>query len=500
MKRIFILAFLVFTVFQSYSQATWSGGTNKLFTNSATKVGIRNTDPAQELDVTGNVNVTRSQLIGKQLSFGTTGDNIGIFYAPATSGYPPTLYFRGTNGEGGPRDAFPSGEPTSGDPIPNLSCVGADFQYSFGGAVTIKGPGSHTGNLMLNHDGTDGIIETQGTGLGSSTHPGDLFINRSCNRNVFMFSNGTTFNPGFNKVFSIAGFLNVTQNVQIGGGVSSTNFSQLGAQVYVDAGVNSTGIKVKHAYNATGGAGIMTTESFDSDLGLAVYKAGTTDAERFTVQGDGKTTVSASNSDAFIIKNASATPIVSCKIANNGQTFLGQNVQTNTGAMLTVGQNSKTSLALSLTDNTNSTNKDFFNVYGNGYTEIKVYSPSAMPIPNYSGVTGPRVLTIRDFLNNKDLFVVRADGKVYAREIEINLATNFPDYVFSKNYSLKSIVDLAKFIDKNHHLPGFEKGEFYEKNGINVNDMIILQQEKIEELTLYIIQQEKRLLALEQKK
>ncbi len=99
--------------------------------------------------------------------------------------------------------------------------------------------------------------------------------------------------------------------------------------------------------------------------------------------------------------------------------------------------------------------------------------------------------------NNKDLFTVRADGKVYAREVEINLSTNFPDYVFAKDYALKSIAEVSGYIDQHQHLPGFEKGEFYEKNGINVNDMFTKQQEKIEEQMLYIIQLEKRLQGLD---
>jgi hypothetical protein len=187
------------------------------------------------------------------------------------------------------------------------------------------------------------------------------------------------------------------------------------------------------------------------------------------------------------------------EVSQTGKTSIGVNMQTNT-SMLTVGQANKADLALSLTDNTSTTNKDFFNVYGNGYTEIKVYSPAGMPVPTYSGVTGPRVLTIRDFSANKDLFVVRANGKVYAREVEINLATNFPDYVFAKEYKLKPIGEVARYIDANQHLPGFEKGEYYEKNGINVNEMMIKQQEKIEEQMLYIIQLEKRLKALENRK
>jgi len=120
-----------------------------------------------------------------------------------------------------------------------------------------------------------------------------------------------------------------------------------------------------------------------------------------------------------------------------------------------------------------------------------------MPSP-YGTSGSPRVFTIRDTsANNKDLFVVTSVGKAYAREVEISLVPNFPDYVFDKNYKLPKISEVAEYIEQNKHLNGFEKGEYYEKNGINVNEMFVKQQEKLEEIMLYIIQLEKRNTTLE---
>ncbi len=107
---------------------------------------------------------------------------------------------------------------------------------------------------------------------------------------------------------------------------------------------------------------------------------------------------------------------------------------------------------------------------------------------------------IREFntVPNRDLFVVRADGTVFAREVEINTTATFPDYVFNPTYKLMPLSQLDKFIKANHRLPGFEKGETYDKNGLNVGDIVLKQQEKIEELTLYIIDLEKRIQTIEQ--
>ena len=106
-------------------------------------------------------------------------------------------------------------------------------------------------------------------------------------------------------------------------------------------------------------------------------------------------------------------------------------------------------------------------------------------------------IVLRD-ANNARNFVVKSDGYVYARAIEISV-NNFPDYVFSKDYKLKDISEIESFINKNNHLEGFKSAKEYESNGLSVGEIIKLQQEKIEELTLYLIEQNKRINLLEKK-
>ncbi|MBI3519889.1 MAG: hypothetical protein HY062_11095 [Bacteroidetes bacterium] len=129
-----------------------------------------------------------------------------------------------------------------------------------------------------------------------------------------------------------------------------------------------------------------------------------------------------------------------------------------------------------------------FAVSGNGYIKINITNPVAMD----------NVFDIYDVTNNLQLFRVKYDGHVFAREVEIRpTSQSFPDYVFEKNYNLLPLSEVEKFIKNNKHLPGYEKGTYYEENGIKSSEMFIKQQEKIEELTLYIIELEKRLNSLE---
>lgn len=139
---------------------------------------------------------------------------------------------------------------------------------------------------------------------------------------------------------------------------------------------------------------------------------------------------------------------------------------------------------------TPSTPVDGFALTGKGY--IRMNTPASTQVNT--------VINIHDITNNVDLFRVNTDGHAYAREVEIK-ATNmaFPDYVFAKDYKRMSLPELDQFIAENKHLPGYEKAEHYETNGIKTSEMFVKQQETIENLTLYIIELEKRLKALEEK-
>ncbi len=70
------------------------------------------------------------------------------------------------------------------------------------------------------------------------------------------------------------------------------------------------------------------------------------------------------------------------------------------------------------------------------------------------------------------------------------------DKVFEKNYPLMSLYKVDKFIQQNKHLPGVPSAEEVVKHGIKVDEMVSKLLEKVEELTLYTIQQQKEIDAL----
>jgi hypothetical protein len=67
------------------------------------------------------------------------------------------------------------------------------------------------------------------------------------------------------------------------------------------------------------------------------------------------------------------------------------------------------------------------------------------------------------------------------------------DYVFDEKYSLRSLYELQHFISSNRHLPGVPSAKEIMDKGINIAEMDKKLLEKIEELTLYILQQQKQI-------
>lgn len=99
---------------------------------------------------------------------------------------------------------------------------------------------------------------------------------------------------------------------------------------------------------------------------------------------------------------------------------------------------------------------------------------------------------------NYKLFVT---GGILTDEIRVklNVGGTWADYVFNKDYNLKPLSEVEKYINENGHLPNVPSAAQVKEEGINIGDMARIQQEKIEELTLYIIAQNKRIEALEAK-
>jgi len=79
------------------------------------------------------------------------------------------------------------------------------------------------------------------------------------------------------------------------------------------------------------------------------------------------------------------------------------------------------------------------------------------------------------------------NGNIRAKEIKVETA-NWPDYVFATDYQLPTLQQTKKHIRKNGHLPGMPSAKEAEANGVDLGEMNKKLLEKIEELTLHLIE------------
>ena len=90
-------------------------------------------------------------------------------------------------------------------------------------------------------------------------------------------------------------------------------------------------------------------------------------------------------------------------------------------------------------------------------------------------------------------------GRIHTQEVKVDLnGAVAPDYVFLEDYDLKTINEVESYIEKEGHLPNIPSAKEMEQNGIELKTMNLKLLEKIEELTLYMIEQNKKTELLRQ--
>lgn len=96
---------------------------------------------------------------------------------------------------------------------------------------------------------------------------------------------------------------------------------------------------------------------------------------------------------------------------------------------------------------------------------------------------------------------ITSDGKIWAQEVKVAVSDPYPDFVFKSDYHLMPIRDLKSFIEINGHLPGVpSETEIIQTDGIDLGKMNLILLQKVEELSLYIIQLEDKINELSYEK
>jgi hypothetical protein len=96
-------------------------------------------------------------------------------------------------------------------------------------------------------------------------------------------------------------------------------------------------------------------------------------------------------------------------------------------------------------------------------------------------------------------YKLSVNGNIRTKEVLVESA-NWPDYVFDKKYVLTPLHEVEKYINENKHLPNIPSAEEIQSNGLKVGEVQNKMMQKIEELTLYVIELKKEIELLKLKK
>jgi len=139
---------------------------------------------------------------------------------------------------------------------------------------------------------------------------------------------------------------------------------------------------------------------------------------------------------------------------------------------------------------------------GTAGTRIGIYGIASGGTTNWAGYFVGSAYVSSDLrigtLAQATGYALSVNGKIMATEVRVEAYGSWPDYVFADDYSLMSLDELEQNINENGHLPGIPSSSEVSESGFDLGDMQRRLLEKVEELTLYTIQQEKMIKELQQ--
>ncbi len=227
----------------------------------------------------------------------------------------------------------------------------------------------------------------------------------------------------------------------------------------------------------TDGSNFTFRHMFDNsgDVGFGIGNV--TPIARLDIKSDGNS----STTNAFMLRNSSGDTLM--RVRDNGFMGIGYNGNSY-GRPLNIQGNGMNFY--------NSTADYGGSIFPNSSGSMVLWAPGAnvtlqpiggsVTIGSYTAAAG---------------YKLAVDGKVIFEEARVQLSTSWPDYVFANDYKLMSLTDLEQSVAKNKHLPNMPPASEVEKNGFDLGDMNKRLLEKVEELTLYIIQLDKEKNVLE---
>lgn len=145
-------------------------------------------------------------------------------------------------------------------------------------------------------------------------------------------------------------------------------------------------------------------------------------------------------------------------------------------------------IMLQTTDNT----KDAAIIFRNTSNTISVGSNNLMNFAatSYSFTTGKVGIGCVNDMND---FALAVQGGIVSSKVSVIDIDSWPDFVFGNNYKLMNLYELEQYINTNQHLPEVPSAEEVSASGIDLGEMNAVLLQKVEELTLHIIELQKQI-------
>ena len=267
---------------------------------------------------------------------------------------------------------------------------------------------------------------------------------------------------------------------------------------------------------------------------------GTTDPKK-ELHVDGNVMISNSNNALLFANSASSTDgDFGIKLSRNGLEFFKPNNGSPMNNLLYIGTNgnigigsSNTTYKLNIAGSARSTSFQtetltvtddviFNNLAGNTTQVVTVDNNGELSTTSFStlqdnlgnhiasqnlNLNGYRIINTGNnggiFINTNNnvgigtlnpIHELSVNGTIQAKELIVTtLAADWPDFVFDPEYKLTSLHELDKYIESEKHLPGVPSANEISEEGIKVSEMNAILLQKVEELTLYVIELQKQI-------
>jgi hypothetical protein len=379
----------------------------------------------------------------------------------------------------------------------NIECTldNADQDWHVGGNVV--GPGKKTLGtrnnedvIIISNDTPRGIITRTGDlGWGTQTPSTDFDLQGNALINETLTVNGQTSindvtpsTDASNGALTVAGGTGIAGNANVGENLDVDGTATIGNDLTVEAAgvtrlqnTTQSASPLNGALIVSGGAGVAMDVNIGEDLDV--------DGEA-TIGND--LTVEAAGVTRLQNTTQSTSPLNGALSVSGGA---GVAMDVNIGEDLDV--DGEATIGNDLT------------VEAAGVTRLQNMSPSTSPSDGALSVSGGVGVGMNLNVGNDGYifglvgigtnnvpagYQLAVDGAVICEEVLVQLSGDWPDYVFESDYELQTLKEVEQFIAQHGHLPNVPSAKELENSGLSLSKITTIQQEKIEEIYLHLIE------------